>query len=155
VLKNVLLAGAAASLVAGVALAQPAAEPRNADRPAAARSAPPTEPAESKRPDARNTAEPNAGVLFKPERVDSDGVVTVGGQAIAYHAIAGTIVVHPRGWDDAARREAQPTPGSDLGAGQNPQAEASMFYVAYFKKGAPAPDRPITRSTFSERRNST
>jgi len=145
VLKSVLLAGAAMSFAAGMALAQPPAEPRNADRPAAARSAPATEQqAESKRPDARSTAEPNAGVLFKPERVDSDGVVTVGGQAIAYHAIAGTIVVHPRGWDDAARREANPTPGADLGAGQNPQAEASMFYTAYFKKGAPAADRPIT-----------
>jgi carboxypeptidase C (cathepsin A) len=139
-----LLAGAAASLVAGVALAQPPAEPRNAERSSAARSAPPTEASEAKTPAARTTAEPNAGVLFKPERVDSEGVVTVGGQAIAYHAIAGTIIVHPRGWDDAARREANPTPGADLGAGANPQAEASMFYTAYFKKGVPAADRPIT-----------
>jgi carboxypeptidase C (cathepsin A) len=71
-------------------------------------------------------------------------VVTVGGQAIAYNAIAGTIIVHPRGWDDAARRETAPTPGANLGAGGNPEAEASMFYVAYFKKGVPSADRPIT-----------
>jgi len=58
--------------------------------------------------------------------------------------VAGTIIVHPRGWDDAARREANPTPGANLGAGANPEAEASMFYTAYFKKGAPAADRPIT-----------
>ncbi len=139
-----MLAGAAMSLVAGLAVAQPPAEPRNADRPGAARSASTADQTEAKKPDARSTAEPNAGVLFKPERVDSEGMVTVGGQAIAYHAIAGTIIVHPRGWDDAARREANPTPGSDLGAGQNPQAEASMFYTAYFKKGVPAADRPIT-----------
>ena len=97
----------------------------------------------NKKPDA-STAEPNAGVLFKPERFDSEGVVTVEGQAIPYHAVAGTIVVHPRGWDDAARREAAPAGGANLGAGGNPEAEASMFYTAYFKKGAPAADRPIT-----------
>src|SRR5205085_1696419 len=34
--------------------------------------------------------------------------------------------------------------GKELGAGNNPEAEASMFYVAYFKKGAPATDRPVT-----------
>ena len=83
-------------------------------------------------------------MLFKPEHVESEGVVTVEGQAIAYNAVAGTIVVHPRGWDDAARREASPAPGANLGAGGNPEAEASMFYTAYFKKGAPAADRPIT-----------
>jgi carboxypeptidase C (cathepsin A) len=148
VLRKVLLAGAALSLIAGAAMAQSSA----AERPAAAHSgrdrsaAQPDAAArqsEGKKPDA-NTAEPNAGVLFKPERVDSEGSVTVEGQVIPYHAVAGTIVVHPRGWDDAARREAGPTPGSNLGAGGNPEAEASMFYTAYFKKGAPAADRPIT-----------
>ena len=133
-LRKVLLAGAGLSLIAGLAFAQPPAP----GRPAAAQQT------EGKKPEAGATAEPNAGVLFKPERVDSDGVVTVGSQAIPYHAVAGTIVVHPRGWDDAARREAGATPGADLGAGANPQAEASMFYTAYFKKGAPAADRPIT-----------
>jgi len=134
------------SMTAGLALAQPPGD----ERPAAAvartpdRSAPTARQSEGKRPESGATAEPNAGVLFRPEAVHSEGVVTVGGQAIAYNAVAGTIVVHPRGWDDAARREAGPTPGSDLGAGANPQAEASMFYVAYFKKGAPAADRPVT-----------
>ncbi|HEX3363611.1 S10 family peptidase [Phenylobacterium sp.] len=127
------MAGAALSLIAGVAVAQPPSPGQPATAQAAA----------AKKPDAA-TAEPNAGVLFKPERADSEGVVTVEGQVIPYHAVAGTIVVHPRGWDDAARREVGPTPGSDLGAGANPQAEASMFYTAYFKKGAPSADRPIT-----------
>lgn len=145
-LRKVLLAGAALSFFAGAALAQPPAADRPAgDRPqAAARAAPTAQQSEGKKPDAAATADPNAGVLFKPEHVDSEGSVTVEGQTIAYHAVAGTIVVHPRGWDDAARREAGGPPGADLGAGGNPQAEASMFYTAYFKKGVPSADRPIT-----------
>ena len=124
-----MLAGAALSLVATAALAQaPADERLAARRPAAAAA----EPAETKKPEAR-ASESNA-VLFKPESVKSEGTVTVGGQAIAYNAVAGTIIVHERGWDDAAK----------AGAEGNPQAEASMFYTAYFKKGAPSADRPIT-----------
>ena len=44
------------------------------------------------------------------------------------------------------RPAARPPPleGANLSAGGNPDAEASMFYTAYFKKGAPAADRPIT-----------
>ena len=134
--RKVLLAGAALSLVAGLlpangALAQetPPAKALNAD----------------KKPAAATTAEPNAGVLFQPERSDSDGSVTIRGQKIDYHAVAATIIVHPKGWDDAARRERTGPDGKDLGDKEGgPQAEASMFYVAYFKKGAPAADRPIT-----------
>src|SRR6516165_1074637 len=44
------------------------------------------------------TATPN----FKPESVTSTGTVTVGGSPIEYQAVAGTLVVHPKGWDDAA-----------------------------------------------------
>ncbi|WP_394762075.1 S10 family peptidase [Phenylobacterium sp.] len=136
-LRKVLLAGAAISLVANVALAQPPAGDKPMVRPGAAVS-------DGRKPDVAASADPSAGLLFKPEAVKSEGVVTVGGQAIAYNAVAGTIIVHPRGWDDAARRETGATPGANLGAGANPEAEASMFYVAYFKKGAPAADRPIT-----------
>ena len=131
-----MLAGAAISLVANVALAQPPAGDKPMVRPGAAVS-------DGRKPDVAASADPSAGLLFKPEAVKSEGVVTVGGQAIAYNAVAGTIIVHPRGWDDAARRETGATPGA-MGAGANPEAEASMFYVAYFKKGAPAADRPIT-----------
>lgn len=124
------MAGAAMALAAGMACAQEAQPGRvqaNAD----------------KKPPAATTAEPNAGVLFQPERVESEGSVTIRGQQVAYRAVAGTIIVHPRGWDDAARREKGPD-GKDLGAGNNPEAEASIFYTAYFKKGAPAADRPVT-----------
>src|SRR3954447_21168669 len=125
-LRKILFAGAALSLAAGVSLAQETPPGR-------------IQPNAEKKPPAATTAEPNAGVLFAPERADSDGSVTIRGQTIPYHAVAGTIIVHPKGWDDAARRERSPD-GKDLGAGNNPEAEASVFYVAYFKKGVPSAD---------------
>ena len=71
---------------------------------------------------------------FKPEAVTSNGSVTVDGHAIPYQAIAGTLVVHPKGWDDVPR--------DPKDEGDNPNAEASMFYVAYFKSGGGS--RPVT-----------
>jgi carboxypeptidase C (cathepsin A) len=75
--------------------------------------------------------------------------VRVEGQRVDYRAGAGTIVVHPKGWDDAAAAEhrEEETGGTalkDLDDKKNPKAEASMFYVAYFKNGAPSERRPIT-----------
>lgn len=72
---------------------------------------------------------------FKVEQQKSSGSVTVEGKQINYDAVAGTIVVHPRGWDDVP----QDTPKDD----KNPPVEASMFYVAYFKSGETGP-RPVT-----------
>jgi carboxypeptidase C (cathepsin A) len=71
---------------------------------------------------------------FTPTEVTSTGSVTVGGSHIDYRAVAGTLVVHAKGWDESAAPDDK----------ENPTAEASMFYVAYFKRGAPAADRPIT-----------
>jgi carboxypeptidase C (cathepsin A) len=71
---------------------------------------------------------------FKPEAVTSNGSVTIDGHAITYQAIAGTFVVHPKGWDDVPR--------DPKDEGDNPTAEASMFYVAYFKNGGG--NRPVT-----------
>ena len=68
---------------------------------------------------------------FKPSQVSTNGSVTVEGNRIDYTAVAGTLVVHPKG-DDAGKPQGNPT------------AEASMFYVAYFKKGASPSNRPIT-----------
>jgi carboxypeptidase C (cathepsin A) len=81
---------------------------------------------------------------FKPEVVTSNGTVKIGGHDIAYQAIAGTLVVHPKGWDDVPR---DPKPGKGATeeggeSGGNPTAEASMFYVAYFAKGGGP--RPVT-----------
>ncbi len=106
------------------------------------------------RPDETANASPDHGVLFNAESVGSDGSVAVEGQRVDYHAVAGTIVVHPKGWDDAAAQLRQtpveksalttPEPTKAEGAPDSPKAEAAMFYVAYFKKGAPSADRPIT-----------
>ncbi|MGA2190068.1 MAG: peptidase S10 [Steroidobacteraceae bacterium] len=81
---------------------------------------------------------------FKAESKASTGTVTVGGQTIAYQAIAGTLVVHPKGWDDVPHDPKLEKEGSTPGEGEpkNPTAEASMFYVAYFRNGGAA--RPIT-----------
>lgn len=63
---------------------------------------------------------------FKTEQSISHGTVTVDGQRIDYDAYAGTLVVHPKGWDDVPQN-------APVDADKNPPAEASMFYVAYFK----------------------
>ena len=78
--------------------------------------------------------------FFEPKSQQSTGSVTVEGQKIEYRAVAGTVVVHPKGWDDVP-----PLPDSDAGKNEakSPSAVASMFYVAYFAKDA-GPNRPIT-----------
>lgn len=130
--RELLLAAAAALLAGGPVLAQET--PRTAPGPV-----------ESQKPAANRTASPDHGVLFQPENVSSEGSVTVEGKRIDYRAVAGTIIVHPKGWDDAAWREQRDAGAkAQLGDSANPSAEASIFYVAYFKKGVPSADRPIT-----------
>jgi carboxypeptidase C (cathepsin A) len=79
---------------------------------------------------------------FKPEAVTSSGSVTIGGRAMNYQAIAGTLIVHPRGWDDVPHDPNAKAGGGEEGAEANPTAEASMFYV-YYSKGGEGP-RPVT-----------
>ncbi len=82
---------------------------------------------------------------FKAEAVTTSSSVTIGGHALTYQAIAGTLIVHPKGWDDVAHdpNEKPPAPGGEESPeARNPTAEASMFYVAYFRSGAGP--RPIT-----------
>ncbi len=84
---------------------------------------------------------------FKPEEVVSQGSVTAGGLRIDYEAHAGTLVIHPKGWDDVAQKPDNDSKDQDdktKDQSKNPTAEASMFYVAYFKRGAKPGDRPIT-----------
>jgi carboxypeptidase C (cathepsin A) len=126
-MKTVLLAAAALSILAGAAAAQTAKSSANGD---------------NQKPEATTASSPDQGVLFHPESSATGGTVTVEGQKIDYKAVAGTIVVHPKGWDDAAAKEH--AGDKSLGDAANQQAEASVFYVAYFKKGAPSADRPIT-----------
>jgi carboxypeptidase C (cathepsin A) len=98
----------------------------------------PPKPPPADQPAAEKADDITAGA-FKPVAKTSDGSVTIGGKRIDYQAIAGTLVVHPKGWDDVAK--ADKADGDD---DKGPTAEASMFYVAYFAKGAPAEGRPVT-----------
>jgi carboxypeptidase C (cathepsin A) len=84
---------------------------------------------------------------FRTASRTTAGSVTVEGNTIAYHAVAGLLIVHPAGWNDAAGKGAgeDPPMGPPHGQGaKHPSPEASMFYVAYFKDGASPSDRPIT-----------
>jgi len=73
---------------------------------------------------------------FKPEQQASKGSVTISGKAIPYDAFAGTMVVHPKGWDDVPQNQDKDD--------KSLPAEASMFYVAYFKSGEQGAGRPVT-----------
>ncbi|MGH8202225.1 MAG: S10 family peptidase [Steroidobacteraceae bacterium] len=84
-------------------------------------------------------AQAPAGV-FAGQSARSTGAVTVEGHKIAYDSVAGTIVVHPKGWDDAAK----PQGAKDaIGTAAGPPV-AAMFYVAYFKQGEDSRTRPVT-----------
>src|SRR5271163_1115946 len=102
----------AAGLVAGLALAFSLSL-------IAAPAAPEAKPAGDAAPEGK--FEP-----FKPESVTSTGTVTIGGQAISYQAVAGTLIVHPKDWDDVPRdpkADKGGSGGADDGAdARNPSA---------------------------------
>ena len=85
-----------------------------------------------------------------PAEVNSDGSVTVGGQYIAYTAIAGTLTVGATDMEDAQLgSDGKPIAGSQLALNEPKEPKdaspvARMSYFAYFKKDAKAEDRPIT-----------
>ncbi|MGD0528706.1 MAG: peptidase S10 [Polyangiaceae bacterium] len=86
---------------------------------------------------------------FANEEKITTGHVTVGKQRIDYRAVAGTLVVHARGWDDVAARLdlEDKEKGGKEGEGKHgglTSPEASIFYAAYFKQGVPAESRPVT-----------
>ena len=78
--------------------------------------------------------------FFEPEEKISEGSVVTNHQQVNYKAVAGTLVVHAKGWEDAPVK----AEGGDDKTEDKASAEASMFYVAYFKKDARAENRPIT-----------
>ena len=88
----------------------------------------------------------SAKIFFHPSEVRSTGTVIVGGQSISYDAVAGTLVVHAKDWEDTDAAEAEAAAGSKSADKDKnvPKPEASMFYTAYLKQGAPAAARPIT-----------
>ena len=82
---------------------------------------------------------------FQPESSKSSGKVTAAGKKVDYDAVAGTLVVHAKGWDDAPQTRVDvPDKEPQKQASKNPDAEASMSYVAYFKHGARPGRRPVT-----------
>jgi carboxypeptidase C (cathepsin A) len=85
-----------------------------------------------------------AAATFRPEDVVSEGSVTAGGVHVDYTAHAGTLVIHPHGWDDAIPAESDGKDAKDAKDNGNPTAEASMFYVAYLQTGAKPESRPVT-----------
>jgi len=78
-----------------------------------------------------------SGKFFKAEESRTDGSVN----GISYQAIAGTLVVHPEGWNDSAQNGGSKNPDAK---GDESSAEASMFFVYYAKKGADVEKRPVT-----------
>jgi carboxypeptidase C (cathepsin A) len=85
-----------------------------------------------------------AGKYFKPEAVTTEGSVSTASGRVNYTAVAGTLVVHPKDWDDVPVPEsAKSDKEAQAEAAKNPSAEASMFYAAYFRKGAGEGTRPI------------
>ncbi|MGP8173561.1 MAG: S10 family peptidase [Terracidiphilus sp.] len=98
-----------------------------------------------------------------PAEVTTQGAVDVGGQHIAYTAVAGTLTVGATDAQDAQLGpDGKPQPGSQLALAEPKEPKdaspvARMFYVAYFKgvpsdgssspgqkKDAKAEDRPLT-----------
>ncbi len=82
-----------------------------------------------------------SGKFFKAEESVTEGAVTAGGSHVAYTATAGTLVVHPKDWNDAAQSGGDKNPDAKE---DSTSAEASMFFVYYAKRDAKAEDRPIT-----------
>src|SRR6185312_7453549 len=78
-----------------------------------------------------------SGKFFKSEESVTEGSVN----GISYHATAGTLVIHPEGWNDSAQNGGAKNP--DAKADES-SAEASIFFVYYAKDGADPEKRPIT-----------
>jgi len=134
--------GAAALLLAGAAFV-----PLRADDAPKAPTAPASPTTKDKPAEAAKdkTSDDGATGYFKPEQTDTDGSITIGGQKIDYTATVGTIVVHPKDWDDAPQK---PSGDDDKGGDSSSSsdkdgAEAAMSYVAYAKKGVAPNTRPV------------
>ena len=125
--------------LAAIALIASAQEPAAPATPAAAATA----------PQERGARGGGAAAPAQPGLVPdstTEGTVTVGGQTIAYRAVAGTITVGATEPQDATLGfDGKPLPDSGIKA-DAPDAPpvARMFYAAYFKKDAPSLHRPIT-----------
>lgn len=85
-----------------------------------------------------------------PTEVTTQGAIEAGGQHIPYSAVVGTLAVGATDAQDAQiGMDGKPQPGSQLAASEpkdpkDASPTARMSYVAYFKSGARAEDRPVT-----------
>jgi carboxypeptidase C (cathepsin A) len=101
------------------------------------------------KPEEKAAAASTPAAPHTPTTPDSitEGSVSVGGQAIAYKAIAGTITVGGSDPQDATIGfDGKPLPDANVHLPEHAEDAppiARMFYVAYFKKDAPAASRPI------------
>jgi carboxypeptidase C (cathepsin A) len=91
--------------------------------------APVSAPAQS----ANSSGSASGGAELKPFAIKTTGSMTTASGVVACEAVTGTLVVQPKGWDDAAPPDKS-----------KPSAAATMSYVAYFKSGADATKRPLT-----------
>ncbi len=82
-------------------------------------------------------AELYSGKFFKSDETATEGSVN----GVDYRAIAGTLVVHPEGWNDSAQNGGSKNPDAK---GDESSPEASIFFVYYAKKGADVEKRPVT-----------
>src|ERR1700748_3453171 len=78
-----------------------------------------------------------SGKFFKAEESVTNGSAA----GVSYTATAGTLVVHPKDWNDAAQAGGDKNPDAK---DDSTSAEASMFFVYYARKGVPSASRPIT-----------
>ena len=84
-----------------------------------------------------NHSDMYSGKFFKAEESVTSGSVA----GVPYTATAGTLVVHPKDWNDAAQSGGEKNPDAKE---DNTSPEASMFFVYYAKKGVAPGERPIT-----------
>ncbi|MGE5359964.1 MAG: S10 family peptidase [Bacteroidales bacterium] len=116
----------------------------------------PVKPAEQAVPPQRATEETAAPVKPADSRMPAappdsttDNAIIVGGQKIAYRAVAGTITVGSTDAVDAMLAlDGRWLPGSEMAATEASKpdevsATARMFYAAYFKKDAAPETRPV------------
>src|SRR4051794_16511375 len=71
----------------------------------------------------KGNADKTPQAFFHPTETRSAGAVTIGGQPIAYDAVAGTLVVHAKDWEDTDQVEADTDKPADKDkAGPKPEA---------------------------------
>ncbi len=105
---------------------------------------------EKSAPAAKSTASEVAAENALPPDSTTHGSIEVSGQRIDYTAVAGILTVGATDEEDAQiGPDGKPLPGSQLALSHPKNAAdapplARMFYVAYFKTGARAEDRPVT-----------